>query len=238
MTNYTSSKYLLAQKAFWAAHMWNVTKGPVSNSDADTVDAIIGLASNDIEDFYTTHLCNNMIFPCFCIALGDGYSIEIEYFNQFEDHQLLYRICNNNWEDSICIGSGGGNWQLPAFSWTELVLIAHAASKVQDNPCLNSACALLLLLPSAWISNEDNLDFAQKELYAAWTTLNFVPQERLALLIKHLVSSIHTNIQWHYHSDYGWINDSDNSTRNPASSARLNRNETLRIKTFIDSLYG
>lgn len=227
---------LLVQPAFWAAHMWNVTKGPISSGDVDVFDSSFGLTADAIEDFYLLQLGNGAQSPYFQIALRSGYTIEIEYANEPEDHHVLYRVCHRELELSICVGTGGGHWRLPAFRWAELLQIVHAASKMQQDRPLSSARALLLLFPSTWISDDDNLDAVRKELQGAWKTLNLVPQSQIAPLVEQLIASSQSDVRWQRHESIGWVNDGDNSTRNPVSPDRLKAEELSHIRSFFNSI--
>jgi hypothetical protein len=236
MPKHILSMELLVQPAFWAAHMWNVTKGPISSGDADVADSAFGLTADAIEDFYMRQLGNESQSPYFQIALRSGYTVEIEYANEPEDHQVLYRVCQKEWESSIRVGTGGGHWRLPAFRWVELLQIGQAASEGQQNQPLSSARAILLLFPSIWISDDDNLDALRQELQGAWKTLNLVPQSQIAALVEQLIASSQSDVRWQCHESIGWVNDGDNSTRNPASTERLKAEEFSHVRSFFDAI--
>src|SRR5438270_6221274 len=108
---------LVKQPALWAAHMWNVTRGPLASGDPEIADAAFGIPTDAIEAFYLRELSDEREWPYFHIPLRCDYVVEIEYANAPKDHQVAYRVCRKEWASSICIGKSGAHWQLPAFRW-------------------------------------------------------------------------------------------------------------------------
>ena len=105
---------LIDQPTFWAAHLLNLTRGPLAGSDSGIADAVFGMSTDAIEAFYFRELSSEHEWPYFCVQLCSGFSIEIEYANVPEDHEVTYRVCHTAWPSEICVGKGGGHWQLPA----------------------------------------------------------------------------------------------------------------------------
>jgi len=208
--------------------MWNVTRGPLAEGDPDIADAAFGISEYAIEAFYLRELSNEVQWPYFHIPLRLGYAVEIEYANESEDHQLVYRICQKEWAASICIGKGGGHWQLPAFRWVELLEISRAA--------VSSASAMLLLFPSVWIAPGDNLDEIRRQLIGAWENLNLVPHAQTTSLVEQLITSNQSNVLWRHQERLGWVNDGDNSMRNPDNRGCLNAQEFSALLAFFNIL--
>ncbi|QVL33186.1 hypothetical protein KIH39_04510 [Telmatocola sphagniphila] len=83
---------LLDKKVFWACYLWNLTKGPISTIDADSVDSLFGCTSDQIEEFYITELTDEQEWPVIRIPLHTGESLEIEYANFPEDYEINYKV--------------------------------------------------------------------------------------------------------------------------------------------------
>lgn len=219
---------LTKQPAFWAAHMWNVTRGPLAGGDPEIADGAFRIATDAIEAFYLQELSNEQYWPYFHIPLHSGWAVEVEYANELEDHQIVYRVCQKEGASSICVGKGGGHWQLPAFRWAELLEISQAASL--------SASTILLLLPSAWITRDDDVDEIRRQLIATWQSLNLVPPSQVSLLVEQLIASSQSDVRWRFHERLGWVNDADNSTRNPVSPVCLNSQEFSALLAFFNGI--
>jgi hypothetical protein len=219
---------LTKQPAFWAAHLWNVTRGPLAGGDPEIADAAFGIATDAIEAFYLRELSNEQDWPYFHIPLHSGCAVEVEYANEPEDHQVVYRVYPKVAASPICVGKGGGHWQLPAFRWAELLEINQAA--------VWSASATLLLLPSVWITPDDNVDEIRPQLIAAWESLNLVPRSQVMLLVEQLITSSQGDVRWRRQERLGWVNDGDNSTRNPDSPGCLNAQEFSALLAFFNAI--
>lgn len=220
---------LLEKAEFWAAHLWNVTRGPLATCNPCVFDATLGIETDRIEKFYLQELNDEQIWPYFHISLPAGFEIEIEYVNEPEDHQVVYRVRHEKSAASLCVGKGGGHWQLPAFRWPEVSQIGKLA--------VRSGSSILLLLPAVWITSNDNLADIRRELTAAWQDLNPLPRSQVTLLVENLISSSsQSNVRWHHEEARGWINDGHNSTRNPNSPGRLNPAEFSTLLNFFSSI--
>jgi hypothetical protein len=219
---------LTKQPAFWAAHLWNVTRGPLAGGDPEIADRAFGIAADAIEAFYLQELSNEQDWPYFHIPLHSGYAVEVEYANEPEDHQVVYRVCQKEGASPICVGKSGGHWQLPAFRWAELLEIGQAACP--------SAIAVLLLLPSAWITRDDTVAEIRRQLIAAWESLNLVPHSQVILLVEQLIASSQSDVRWRRHERLGWINDGENSRRNPDSPVCLNAREFSALLAFFNAM--
>jgi hypothetical protein len=213
---------------FRAAHLWNVTRGPLAGSDPEIADRAFGITTDAIEAFYLRELSNEKNWPCFHIPLHSGYTVEVEYANEPEDHQIVYRVCQKEGTSTICVGKSGGHWQLPAFRWAELLKISQAASP--------SVSALLLLLPSTWITYDDNVDEIRQQLIVAWDSLNLVPRSQVILLVEQLIASSQSDVRWRFQERFGSVNDGDNSRRNPDSPACLNTQEFSALMAFFNAM--
>lgn len=219
---------LIKQPAFWAAHLWNVTRGPLAGGDPEIADAAFGISADAIEAFYLRELSNEEEWPYFHIPLYSGYAVEIEYANKPEDQQVIYRVCQKEWASTICVGKGGGHWQLPAFRWAELLEISKIA--------VRWASAMLLLLPSVWFTRDDNVDEIRRQLIEAWENLNLVPRSQVTLLVEQLITSSQSDVRWRHQERLGWVNDGDNSRRNPDSPERLNAQEFTALLAFFNAM--
>jgi hypothetical protein len=219
---------LLEQPAFWAAHMWNITRGPIAENDPEAADAAFGIWPNTIQDFCVQELFNEQQWPYFSVSLRSGFSVQVEYSNFPEDYEIIYRVCHKDWASSISVGKGGGHWQLPAFRWAELLEIGQAAAR--------PASAMLLLLPSVWITRDDNMAEIRRQLIETWQNLNLVPRSKVMLLVEQLITSSQSDVQWRVQERLGWVNDGDNSRRNPDSPACLNAQEFSALQAFFNSM--
>jgi hypothetical protein len=219
---------LINQPVFWAAHLWNVLRGPLAGGDTEIADAAFGIPTDSIEEFYLRELSNEATWPYLHISLHAGYALEIEYANESDDHEVRYSVCREDNGSSICIGRGGGHWQLPAFRWTELIQIGLGADR--------SGSALLLLLPTVWITHKDNVREVRRHLTAELEMLNLVPRSQTAILAEQLITSSQSDVRWRAHERFGWINDGDNSTRNPESPASLNARQFSALVEFFNTM--
>ena len=223
---------LLADSTFWAAHMWNISRGPLAKGEADSLDMAFGLSTDKIEKFYRNELSNEDEWPLFSIQCCHGYTIEIEYSNEPEDYQLTYRICKNHFDKSVCVGKSGGHWQLPALRWSELIAICRTAriASVQENAF---ACTLLLLLPSVWITVDDKLDEIRFQLIKAWQCVISIEFEQAKVISDLIVEFSHSEVRWSRDENLGWINDSIASVRNPNALGCLNSCEQAFLAVFL-----
>lgn len=219
---------LIKRPAFWAAHLWNVTRGPLAGGDPEIADSAFGITTDAIEAFYLRELSNEQEWPYFHIPLHSGFTVEIEYANEPEDHQVVYSLCQKEWTSPICVGKGGGHWRLPAFRWAELLEISQAA--------VQSASAMLLLLPSVWITRDDSADEIRRRLIGAWDNLNLVPRPQIRLLVEQLIISNQSDVRWRRQERLGWVNDGENSMRNPDSRGCLNAQEFSALLTFFNTM--
>jgi hypothetical protein len=104
MTMRTLRMDLLHQPAFWAAHMWNVTRGAIAGGDPEIIDAAFDIPTDAIEAFYLRELSDELNWPYFNTPLRSGYAVEVEYADEPEDYEVVYRVCQQEWTSSICVG--------------------------------------------------------------------------------------------------------------------------------------
>ncbi len=225
---------LLGLPEFCAAHLRHVTGGPISTVDFDEAEAAFGMSSHAIDDFYSRELRNEQIWPYFRIPLRTGATLEIEYSNVTEDHEVIYRLQHQNWRNSITVGKSGGHWLLPAFRWTELLGISNAAATNQAG--VTSDQALLLLLPTAWLSQDDNVDAAGGRLLEAASRSNVAPGNQLTSVVQHLINSSRSDVRWRKDANYGWVNNESNSCRNPKGPSSLNDQELRSLTNVLGAL--
>jgi hypothetical protein len=146
---------LVKQPAFWAAHLWNASRGPLAGGDPEIFDAAFGIPTDVIEGFYFRELQSEQQWPYFRIPLRSGFAVEVEYANEPEDHQILYQLCHDDWASAVCLGKSGGSWQLPAFRWRELLKVSSAIGQRDTHLGVH---ALLLLFPATWLTKDDDLE--------------------------------------------------------------------------------
>jgi hypothetical protein len=226
---------LLSHSAFWAVHMWNVTRGPIATADSDLADAAFNLPTDTIEEFYTRELSDENQWPHFLVRLPRGFSIEVEYANAPEDNEVIYRISHGEWVSGIRVGKGGGHWMLPAFRWTELLQIARSIDETQAaGPAASQA--LLLLFPAAWLTGDDDLEEVRQHLHDAWIRLGLVPGVDTGLLVDQLIAASGSDVQWRRREGLGWVNDGENSYRNPDARAHLDDREFRDVLRFMEMI--
>jgi hypothetical protein len=224
---------LLKQPTVWAAHLWNVSKGPLAEGDPEVCDAAFGIPTDVIEEFFLRELSSEELWPVFRIPLHSGFFVEVEYANEPEDHQILYQVRHDDWACAVCVGKSGGSWQLPALRWTELLKVSNAARQKDTHL---EVLVLLLFFPAVWLTKEDNLDDVRRKLLDAWKRLNMMPQSQAAILVERLSDSCQGSVLWHRNEQLGWINDGDNSRRNPKSAVCLSNQEFHDLLAFMKAI--
>jgi len=224
---------LLRLPAFWAVHMWHVTQGPVSLIEPDTTRAHFRLSEDELGTLWRRELSNELEWPVFRVLLRGGCSIEFEYANFPEDHDCGCYIVHPDWSSPLCIGRVSGHWRLPALRWRELVRINEAS--VRDRDCIPGT-ALLLFLPTVWLSDDDDRSEVRDQLTTAWANLKVVRQSTINALVEDLIVSATSDVPWAKDSKYGWINDDSHSCRNPSGPCRLTDDEFQRIAVFFETI--
>ena len=224
---------LIKQPAFWAAHSWNASKGPLAEGDPEICDAAFGMTTDVIEKFYVRELSSEELWPVLRIPLHSGFSVEVEYANEPEDHQILYQLCQDDWASAVCVGKSGGSWQLPAFRWKELLKVSDAARQKDTHL---EVLVLLLFFPAVWLTKEDSLNDVTRKLLDAWKRLNIMSHSQAAILAKRLCDSCQGNVLWHRNEQLGWINDGENSRRNPKSAVCLSNQEFHDLRAFMKAI--
>ena len=219
---------LLKKPAFWAAHMWNVTRGPLVTGDPNFTNASFRVSIEEIETFYLGELSNKVQCPYFRIALPFGYCVEVEYANEPDDYEVVYFICQQESPKQIHIGNGGGHWRLPALRWAELLAISTASG--------HSEPALLLLFPAVWITDDDDSTEIRDHLFDACKALDFVLENQIDVFVNQLIASSKCQIQWQKHDSHEWITNGKNSRRNPESGVSMNSEESLALNVFFKHL--
>jgi len=222
---------LINQPAFWAAHLWNVTRGPLAGGDPEIADAGFGISTDAIEAFYLRELSNEQDWPYFCVQLRSGFSVEIEYANVPEDHEVIYRVSHNDWPSEICVGKGGGHWLLPAFRWTELLQISRVVAETHGERA--GAHALLLLFPAMWLTKDEDLNEVRYQLLSAWNALSLLLRSQAKDLVERLVTACQSDVRWQRDEQHGWVNDGNNSCRNPNSPSRLSGEDSRNLLAFL-----
>jgi hypothetical protein len=196
-------------------------------------DAAFGVSTDAIEAFYLRELNDEQQWPYFRIPLRSGFSVEVEYANVPEDHEIIYRVCHDEWTNAICAGKGGGNWQLPAFCWAELVRVSSAVGR---KDAYLGVYALLLLFPGMWLTKADDLEEVRRHLLSAWKRLGFMPEDQAAALVERLVDCSQGDVQWSRHEQFGWISNGNNSRRNPNSPVCLSGQEFRDLLAFSKAI--
>lgn len=228
MAHRTLRMDLLTVPEFWAAHLWNATKGPLAKeSDGEIVDGAFGLSTTAVERFYLDALASPREWPSFRIPLRSNGCIEVEYLNEPEDYELAYRICVPGFDASICVGKGSGHWLLPAFRWRELTQLSRAAG--------GDPRVLLLLLPATWIAPSDDRNEVRAALAQACQAVGATQDDRLSEAADALCGSITGDVWWRPHPSFGWVNDGQNSRRNPDGLARLTDEEFSAVRDFFSA---
>jgi hypothetical protein len=226
---------LLQQPLFWSAYLRQVTGGPISKIDLGSADAAFGWTSEQIDEFDARYLSDEGTWPRFRVPLRSGASIEIEYVNIPEEYEFIYRVEHPSWKQGIDLGRGIAHWFLPAFRWTELIDFSR---DVSTNPTcgVTPEEALLLLLPTAWLSPSDNADDVRQRLSDACGRVNLGPQARTQAVVQSLASAMQSQVRWQRHERYGWINDEEHSRRNAEASHRLTDQEFDALLSVFKAL--
>lgn len=220
----------MAQPAFWAAHLRQVVSGPLSSGDAEHLDSALGLSTDSVETFYIEKLADETAWPVFQLPMPGSYSIEVEYANAPEDHEIVYRLRHPRWQHGVLLGKGGGHWLLPGLRWHELVAISNATHESLKAP------AILLLLPVTWLTGTDAPHEVHDCLLRASDELNLNAGCTGEKIAEQLIQDSRSDVQWFEDSMIGWVNDGINSCRNPDSPATVPEVDYRRIRTFFDVL--
>src|SRR5262249_50228104 len=141
-----------------------------------------------------------------------------------EDHEVIYRVHRDGWERSICVGKGGRSWLLPAFRWSELLKLSNVTIS-------GHGAALLLLLPSTWLTQEDDRAQVRNQLLSSLEDLQLPHSDEP--LVEQMVIDLQSETNWIENGQLGWINNEDNSRRNPKSRACLTQQEFSEVRNFL-----
>ena len=157
--------------------------------------------------------------------VGEGYYPEYSILLPLRNHWRVgvsLSMCPEDFEiqdvlsppfsdDLVVFGVNGGNSQLPALRWDELLIISDS---VKPQELISKARAVLLLFPSVCLSAETNLNEVQRTIINCWQESGISTRHADELVARCLEGPI-DDILWSKDPKYGWINNSRHSLRNP-----------------------
>jgi hypothetical protein len=220
---------------FWAAHHHEI----LADDDHDTrelIEPIFGLEADDVTDFYMNeHVQPEGDSTPLFLPIADGHSIAVETVDRgAHGHEQRFYVTHESWPTATLVGYHSPHFALPAFRWDEVRAIAAAASR-NHGPTAQSA-AMLLLLPSVYFTDADDLDAAERTVRDAWKTLPHIEVRNPELAAELSVASLSADeVRWWRDPRLGWINDGKYSLRNPTSALgrTLGEDRFARIDSFL-----
>jgi hypothetical protein len=154
------------------------------------------------------------------LTLRNGWRIGVVLSMYPEDFAVLDAVRPPSSDELIVFGVNGGNSQLPALRWEELLIIRDAV--VPPEPA-TKAKAILLLFPSVCLSSDLEIGAVRRALQSAWGKTGIPIRHADELVARDIDDFIenrrlHPDVKetlWRTHPRHGWINDSEHSLRNP-----------------------
>lgn len=162
--------------------------------------------------------------------------IEVEYSCTVE-YQTRYKIITNNVGESILMGYESGHFSLPGFRWQEIERIASCHRQVSNS--LSSAECLLLLFPAVYVYDDD-IEKVKDSLCQAWQQLGIVNEKHLSKLVSNIIANRTVeSMLWQHSEEFGWINNSPYSQRNPDSKlSEMPKHGWMLIERFFQTIEG
>jgi hypothetical protein len=219
---------------FWAAHHHLILRDD-DHETAELTEQVFGLSSDDVSDYYSSQLVQlDEVSSPLGLSVGHGYSLGVEVADCGEDgHEQRYYLGHDSWDEWQLLGYDSGHFALPAFRWSEVRAIGAAAGHHHGKEV--AATAVLLLLPSVYFNEADDLADAKKHVSACWSELAFAGVLRPDVAAEATVTSLSGHeIRWWHDRRLGWINDGRYSFRNP--NCRLAPGQSEERFSRIDSL--
>lgn len=176
------------------------------------------------------------VSPQLILSLPQGFGLSL----QFCESDIYYFLDGIDLPENGLLGHNDGHCQLPVFRWDEVLMLAPIIQAL--NPTLPQGAALLLLLPSVCLS-ENEADAASAMLTAALGDLGLdsalaTPTALVATLpgIETPFSLHYVPLSWWETSEGDWVNNSRYSLRSATTvreacwdePARRRFNRTLR----------
>ena len=217
---------LLEDTRFWVLLYEQWVKPRVGDGFDDGEEHFFSVGENAVDAFFRD-LENHRVPPgsypehAVLLSLRNGWRIGVVLSIYPEDFAIHDVVVPMSSDEPIAFDVNGGNFQLPALRWEELLLLQTAA--VPNTPA-NRAKALLLLFPSIYLSSEMRIDEVRQVVEQAWTNSG-IPITRARELVDRPINDFvesrrrHPEVQetiWRKHESLGWINDGCHSLRNPA----------------------
>lgn len=225
--------YLLKRKEFWALHFNALCGISRSEYNEDLTFSALGVEPARAEEFFTEELASEDYWPHFNFMLPGGYCVTVEYNNFPEDHQIEYQLRHAGWPDPVVVGVGTGNFFIPPFRWSEVLLFSRLAA-LHSGDTLSMPRALLLLSPGVWPAQCDDPRQIRAEIGRALEQLGLVKPEYLDPLVEQLARG-GGEIRWRKDARLGWINDGEYSFRNPHQKA-LTADDYGKIESMLAEL--
>ena len=230
MSSLEAADQLFGSSIFWAAHMWNITRGPLSTIDHEEIDKILGFSEDEIQMYSTRFLCDEHLAPRFTITTAKSYSLVVEHTNLEDSHALSYTLGRVDSDQSIFLGLCGPDWRLPVFRWTEAKSISIAATNYSP------AIVSLLLLPSVWFDQSEDMSEPYRWYFNTLVELQIADAISARRLCDLLLSANTTSVNWQLIDPYGWVNNCDNSSRNSLALGCLDLISFRELAEFLKSV--
>ena len=224
---------LLTQPAFWANH-YAPLLGTEDEEFTEFVEPIFGVSADTAWAYYKEQLLNPRLpWPYLRVPLPEGFAAEVELADE-PNHETRFAVEHPDWPTRVVLGYESGHAALPALRWREVVRIASCAGPVPgiENP---RAAALLLFLPGASVTDDDDPGEVRAALLRAWRDASAARPGHLGELADQVVANITSSARWRRDPVLGWVNDRDISLRNPQTRmCSFDAERFRRVRQFTE----
>jgi hypothetical protein len=95
---------------------------------------------------------------------------------------------------------------------------------------------MLLVFPSVWIPEGQDLAEIKEKLRLALDTLSLGSRAHASQMAEELVKNSLQEVTWRPDAQLGWVNDAPNSRRNPGKQQRLTDQEFACLRELLDMI--
>jgi hypothetical protein len=215
---------LLDDVRFWALLYEYWVKPRVGDSFDDGEEYFFSVRESAVNAFFREleGASREASYPEYSVllTLRRGWRIGVVLSMYPEDFQVQDVVAARSSDELIVFGVNGGNSQLPALRWEELLVLRDAV--LPADPAVK-AKAVLLLFPSVCLSSDLAMGEVRRVLQCAWKESEIPIRNAAELIDRPIRDFIGSRRQypdvkdtlWSNHPRHGWINNSQYSLRNP-----------------------
>jgi len=200
---------LLNQRLFWAHHFTNIMGFDLQSGEVDEKreSELWKLAFQEPSYTPLSEIDSGPFNEQKLEIEIDDYTWTLEFFFE-EESATGHRLYHGSWEKPVLLGFNDPHFHLPFIRWSELTKIL--GRRLQS--AVSSHYVPLLLLQGIGLDNSDDLNGVRQTLQTWLSALKIFSEEGVAIFADALLQK---GYNWVNDDDFGWIQESPNSHRNP-----------------------